>query len=198
MKCPRLSFQQFLWSGLFLSLSLIASIAAPAIASEPAWSVVGPAGGDARAFASAPGDPSHLYLGTTNSWLYESKDGGASWSRLTKIDPADGFVLDSIVVDASNPSTLFVGAWKDSANGGLWVSHDGGKSWMEPADLKGQSIHALAQAHSDPRMLFAGTLRGVYRSSDSGATWEQISPEGDREIHEVESLAIDPENPDVV
>jgi photosystem II stability/assembly factor-like uncharacterized protein len=198
MKCPRPSVQQVLWSGFFLSLSLIAFLAVPALAAEPAWSVVGPAGGDARAFASAPGDPSHLYLGTTNSWLYESKDGGASWSRLAKIDPADGFVLDSIVVDASNPATLFVGAWKDSANGGLWVSHDGGKSWTEPADLKGQSIHALAQAHSDPRMLFAGTLKGVYRSSDSGATWEQISPEGDREIHEVESLAIDPENPDVV
>jgi photosystem II stability/assembly factor-like uncharacterized protein len=198
MKYPRLIFEYFLGSGLFLPLLLIACAAASAFAAEPAWSVVGPAGGDARAFAADPGDPSHLYLGTTNSWLYESKDGGATWSRVAKIDPADGFVLDSIVVDAANPSTLFVGAWKDSANGGLWVSHDGGKSWTEPAELKGQSIHALAQAHSDPRFLFAGTLKGVYRSSDSGATWEQISPEGDLEIHEVESLAVDPENPDVV
>jgi photosystem II stability/assembly factor-like uncharacterized protein len=164
----------------------------------PAWTIAGPAGGDARAFAAVPGDPNHLYLGTTNSWLYESKDGGASWSRLAKIDPADGFVLDSILVDESNPNTLFVGAWKDSADGGLWVSRDGGHSWAKPAALKGQSIHALEQAHSDPRILFAGTLKGVYRSNDSGETWQQISPEGDREIHEVESLAVDPGNPDVV
>jgi photosystem II stability/assembly factor-like uncharacterized protein len=198
MKCLRLSFQHFLRSGLFLSLLLFPFFALPALAAGPAWTVVGPAGGDARAFAAAPGDPSHLYLGTTNSWLYESKDGGASWSRLAKIDPADGFVLDSIVVDASDPATLFVGAWKDSADGGMWVSRDGGRTWTEPDGLKGQSIHALAQAHSDPRMLFAGTLKGVYRSTDSGATWEQISPVGDREIHEVESLAVDPENPDVV
>ena len=46
---------------------------------EQAWTVVGPAGGDARAFAAVPGDPSHLYLGSTNSWLYESVNGGASW-----------------------------------------------------------------------------------------------------------------------
>ena len=34
------------------------------------WTPVGPAGGDARAFASVPRQPSHLYLGSTNSWLY--------------------------------------------------------------------------------------------------------------------------------
>ncbi|MGB6722243.1 MAG: transcriptional regulator, partial [Terracidiphilus sp.] len=180
-----------------LVLILSAFCARNARAQEP-WSVLGPAGGDARAFAAVPGEPNHLYLGTTNSWLYESKDGGASWSRVAKLDPADGFVLDSIVVDAADPATLYVGAWKDSADGGLWISHDGGRSWKESAELKGQSVHALAQAQSDARILFAGTLKGVYRSTDAGATWQQISPEGDREIHEVESLAVDPTNPDIV
>lgn len=198
MKRTRLSRQDLLRLGLFLSFSLLALFSAPASLAESAWTVAGPAGGDARAFAADPGDPSHLYLGTTNSWLYESKDGGASWSRLAKIDPVDGFVLDSIVVDASNPATLFVGMWKDSADGGLWVSHDSGRSWSEPDALKGQSIHALAQAPSDPRILFAGTLKGVFRSTDSGAAWEPISPVDDREIHEVESLAVDPGNPDIV
>ncbi len=198
MKRPRLIFQNLLRFGLFLSFPLIALFPAPGWSVAPAWTVAGPAGGDARAFAADPGDPNHLYLGTTNSWLYESKNGGASWSRLAKIDPADGFVLDSVVVDESNPATLFVGAWKDSADGGLWVSHDSGHAWTEMDGLKGQSIHALAQAHSDPHILFAGTLKGVYRSTDSGAAWEQISPEGDREIHEVESLAVDPGNPDIV
>jgi photosystem II stability/assembly factor-like uncharacterized protein len=200
MKRPRLGFRHFFQFGSLLSLSVFAPAvyAAASLPAAPAWSVVGPAGGDARAFAAVPGDPDHLYMGTTNSWLYESKDGGASWNRLAKIDPEDGYVLDSIVVDASDPSTIFVGAWKDSADGGLWVSHDGGHSWTEPEGLKGQSIHALAAAPSDPHILYAGTLKGVYRSTDSGATWEQISPEGDREIHEVESLAVDPVNPDTV
>jgi photosystem II stability/assembly factor-like uncharacterized protein len=173
-------------------------LGARTLAAQNAWNVVGPDGGDARAFAAIPGQPRHLYLGTTNSWLYESIDQGTTWRRLAKLDPIDGFVLDSIVVDSANPATLYVGAWKDSDNGGLWISHDGGHSWTEPAPFKGQPVHALAQAPSNPRVLIAGTLQGVFRSSDSGTTWSEISPHGSREIHEVESLAVDPRSADTV
>ena len=116
------------------------------VRAEQPWNVVGPAGGDARAFAWVPGQPDHLYLGTTNSWLYESKDEGVTWRRVAKLDPADGFVLDSIVVDEANPATLYVGAWKDSSGGGLWISRDAGRTWSESAAFKGQPVHALAQA----------------------------------------------------
>ncbi len=164
---------------------------------QPAWTVVGPAGGDARAFAMVPGDPSHLYLGSTNSWLYESANGGASWHRLVKLDGSDALVLDHIVVDAADPATIFVAGWRDEG-GGLWVSHDQGKNWSEVEGLKGQSIRSFLQAPSDAKVLLAGTLEGVYRSEDSGVTWNEISPAGSREIHEVESLAVDPGNVNVI
>ena len=165
---------------------------------ESAWTVVGPAGGDARAFAAFPGEPKHLLLGTTNSWLYESVDEGGSWHRLAKLGSDVGFVLDSIVVDSADSATIYVGAWKNSDDGGLWISHDRGKSWSEPARLKGQPVHALTQAPSDSRTLYAGTLEGVFRSSDGGATWTQISPAGSHEIHEIESLAVDPKDADTI
>lgn len=165
---------------------------------QAAFTVLGPDGGDARAFASVPGEPNHLYLGTTNSWLYESRDGGATWHRFAKLDRGDGFVLDSIVVDSANPATIYVGAWKDSSDGGIWISRDAGRAWHEVPLFRGQPVQALVQAPSDPHILFAGTLHGVFRSSDSGATWTQISPPGSREIHEIESLAVDPTNPDIV
>jgi photosystem II stability/assembly factor-like uncharacterized protein len=181
---------------VFFSLGLL--LGAVCLPAENAWTVVGPAGGDARAFAAFPGQPKHLLLGTTNSWLYESIDEGGSWHRLAKLGSDDGFVLDSIVVDSADAATIYVGAWKNSVDGGLWISHDRGKSWSEPARLKGQPIHALAQAPSDPRILYAGTLEGVFRSSDGGATWAQISPPGSHEIHEIESLAVDPGDADTV
>jgi photosystem II stability/assembly factor-like uncharacterized protein len=180
-------------SCLFLCLSSLAALHA-----QSEWTVLGPDGGDARAFASVPGQPHHLYLGTTNSWLYESTDDGATWRRLAKLDRGDGFVLDSIVIDSANPATLYVGAWKDTDDGGLWISHDAGRTWHETPLFNGQPIYALAQAPSDPHILFAGTLRGVFRSSDSGATWAQISPPGSNEIHEIESLAVDPTDPGVL
>jgi photosystem II stability/assembly factor-like uncharacterized protein len=174
---------------------LLGAVCLPA---ENAWTVVGPAGGDARALAAFPGEPKHLLLGTTNSWLYESMDEGGSWHRLAKLGSDDGFVLDSIVVDSQDPATIYVGAWKNSVDGGLWISHDRGRTWSEPARLKGQPVHALARAPSDPHALYAGTLEGVFRSSDGGATWTQISPPGSHEIHEIESLAVDPGNADTV
>jgi photosystem II stability/assembly factor-like uncharacterized protein len=187
--------------GFFLHLSLLIlfTAALPRLAAQTRWSAIGPAGGDARALVAVPGQPAHLYFGSTNSWLYESVDGGASWRRLAKLDSADDLVLDHIVVDRLNSATLYVAAWKlNHPGGGLWVSRDGGRSWSEMAGLHGQSIRAFAQAPSNPKMLFAGTLDGVFRSTDAGATWAQISPPGSREIHEVESLAIDPVNPEVI
>lgn len=186
-------FQPLALGLVLLSLSLVK---APA---QESWSTVGPDGGDARAFAAVPGDPNHLYLGTTDSWLYESTDAGASWHRLAKMPGSNAYVLDHIVVDPQAPATIYVAAWRaDGPGGGLWVTHDGGRSWMESKGLHGQSIFAFVQAPSDGHILFAGTLAGVFRSNDSGETWTEISPEGSREIHEIESLAVDPNNPDVL
>ncbi len=186
------------WNPVRLFILTLCLFAIPVSHAQDIFTVVGPDGGDARAFAAVPGEPSHLYLGTTNSWLYESRDEGATWHRLAKLDHADGFVIDHVVVDYAHPSTLYVGAWKDTTDGGLWISHDAGGTWTEVPLFKGRPVQALAQAPSDPRILFAGTLDGVYRSADSGATWTQISPPGSHEIHEIESLAVDPGDPDIV
>jgi photosystem II stability/assembly factor-like uncharacterized protein len=164
-----------------------------------AWEPVGPAGGDARAFAADPTNSKHLYMGTLDSWIYESQDGGANWKRLAKLSRAENQVLDNIVVDAADPKTILVGAWMlNRPDGTLYVSHDGGASWTTVADMEGQSIRALEQSRSNSKVFIAGTLKGVYRSDDSGAHWKQISPADSHEIHEVESIAIDPADPNTI
>lgn len=170
-----------------------------ALAVQPSWTPVGPDGGDARALTAVPGEPSHLYLGTTTSLIYESTDEGASWHRLARLDSSSDLVIDHILADAGDPALLYAAAWKfDHADGGLWISHDAGKSWQEAEGLHGQSIRTFTAAPSNPKILFAGTLQGVFRSPDGGATWKIISPPGSTEIHEVESLAIDPRDPNTI
>jgi len=168
-------------------------------AAQAPWTPVGPAGGDARAFAPVSGQPNHLYLGTTNSGVYESLDQGSSWHRLAKLDPAEDLVVDSIIVDSAHASVIFAGGWKpDQRPGGLYVSRDGGTHWNAVEALRDKSIFSLAQSPSQANIIFAGTLDGVYMSADSGLSWTLISPPGSHEIHEVESLAVDPKDPDIV
>jgi photosystem II stability/assembly factor-like uncharacterized protein len=158
-----------------------------------AWTTIGPDGGDARRFAFDPRDPQRIYLGTTDSWIYVSDDAGASWRRLAKLGAQDDLVVDSLAVDRSDPKTLFAGVWVvDHPDGGVYISHDGGRTWAESAGMHGQAVLSLKQARGNANELVAGTLRGVYRSLDKGAHWEKISPPGSTEIHEVESIAIDP------
>ena len=163
------------------------------------WTPVGPDGGDARSFAADPSNVNHVYLGTTNGWVYQTENGGASWQRLAKLSKNEDLIVDNIVVDEADPKTLYIGAWVlDSTDGGLFLSHDGGKTWTTVAAMNGQSIRALTQAPSNSKILIAGTLQGVYRSDDGGVQWKQISPLGSMELHEVESIAIDPGNPAIV
>ncbi|MGC2163320.1 MAG: transcriptional regulator [Silvibacterium sp.] len=189
-----------LFPPLLLCLAtLIVLSPAAARAASSRWISVGPEGGDARAFASSPRDPHHLYLGTTNSWIYQSVDDGATWTRLAELGNVDDLVVDNLMVDEADPKTLYAGVWQmDQTNGGIYVTHDGGHTWASIPDMQGKSVRSLAQAPSDPKILIAGAIEGVFRSEDNGLHWKQISPEGSGEIHKVESIAIDPTDPHTI
>jgi photosystem II stability/assembly factor-like uncharacterized protein len=195
---PFLNFFRALNRVALYVLPLLA-VPSAALSAQAAWTTVGPDGGDARVISAVPGDPTHLYLGTTNSLIYESTDEGASWHRMAKLDSSDDLVVDHILVEQSNPSLIFAAVWRfDRPDGGLWVSRDAGRTWHELNGLHGQSIRAFTQAPSNHRLLFAGTLKGIFRSEDAGESWSQISPAGSTEIHEIESLAIDPRDPNII
>lgn len=194
MKLKRMRFPLALLSVLFAGSCFHAAFAAPTF-----WSSVGPDGGDARRFAFDPHDPSRIYLGTTDSWIYVSNDGGSSWSRLAELPSRDHLVVDSLVVDREDPSTLYAGVYvMDQTDGGVFISHDRGRSWTQAEGMRGQSVFALVQAASAPNTFVAGTLKGVYRSDDKGMHWREISPQGSREVHEVQSVAIDPNDANTI
>jgi photosystem II stability/assembly factor-like uncharacterized protein len=182
-----------------LGASILGISVSPAPGGVLSWTPVGPNGGDARSLAVEPNNPQHLYLGTLTSWIYQSSDGGGTWKRLAKLGKSDDLVVDSLLVDTSDPKTLFAGVWQvDKPAGGIYISHDGGATWVSSSEMDGQSVRALTQSYSNPKTLIAGTLKGVYRSEDKGQHWKQISPPESGEIHEVESIAIDPNDPNTI
>ncbi len=187
-------FNLRLWLAIFAFL-----LSAQQIYALIPWLPFGPDGGDARRIAADPSDPGHLFLGTANGWVYQSHDDGAAWVRLARISKRDDFAVDSIVVDPANPRHIVIGAWAiDHSDGGIFTSLDGGQTWINQAEMRGQSVLALAASPLNPKIMVAGTLRGVFRSIDGGFRWTEISPPGSVEIHNVQSVAISPRNPNVI
>jgi photosystem II stability/assembly factor-like uncharacterized protein len=161
------------------------------------WRAVGPAGGDVRALASDPAHPEVLYLGTTDGAIFASRDAGADWQQLGAAGENQNAVVTAIMVDPRDSARLYAATWTREAageGGGVFVSSDGGATWHD-SGLAGHAVRALAQAASDPTVLVAGALDGVFLSRDSGQSWQRVTPAGDAELRNFDSLAIDPRDP---
>jgi photosystem II stability/assembly factor-like uncharacterized protein len=165
-----------------------------------AWRAIGPAGGDVRALASDPAHPEVLYLGTTDGAIFASRDAGTDWQQLGTAGENQNAVVTAIIVDPRDSARLYATTWTREAageGGGVFVSSDGGATWHD-SGLAGHAVRALAQAASDPAVLVAGALDGVFSSHDSGGSWQRVTPAGDAELRNIDSLAIDPRDPLVI
>jgi len=181
-----------------LASILLGALLAPGLAAQT-WRPMGPPGGDVRSLAADPADPRRIYLGTSDGHIFGSRDAGESWELLGRAGERQDTVVIKILVDLRDSSVLYAGTWTQDlhAGGGVFRSADAGRTW-EPLGLVGQPVRALAQALSEPNILVAGTLDGVYRSRNAGQDWQRISPPGHEEIRNLDSVAIDPQNPDVI
>jgi photosystem II stability/assembly factor-like uncharacterized protein len=184
------------WLGAAL---LLISLAAALPASADVWRSMGPPGGDVCSLVADPHNPATLYLGTTDGHVFVSHDGGNHWSLDGHIGHRFDSVVASLIVDPSNSDRLYAGIWdlNPAAGGGVYESDNAGRTW-HALGLLTQQVRALAQAPSDLQVLVAGTLTGIFRTSNGGKAWERISPADSTEIRNLDSLAIDPRNPDVI
>jgi photosystem II stability/assembly factor-like uncharacterized protein len=139
-----------------------------------------------------------LYLGTADGHVFLSQDGARSWELRGRVGTRLDAVVTSIVADPRG-GRVFAAVWyqEPGAGGGVFESSDQGQTW-KLLGLQAEAVRALELAPSLADQLVAGTRTGVFLSSDAGKTWARISPEGDEEIRNLDSLAIDPRNPQVI
>ena len=193
------------WRMIFaaaLAFPFFAFAATPLAAQTPpspeyAWDRLGPPGGDVISLAAGPG--SALYLGTADGHVFASDDAAAHWELRGRAGARLDGVVQRLLVDARNPLHLFAAVWfQDPASGGgVFRSDDAGRTWAL-AGLRGEAVRALEQSASNPEVLTAGARSGVFRSNDGGANWQRISPAGDAELRNLDSLAIDPRDARVI
>ncbi|MDQ3257445.1 MAG: YCF48-related protein, partial [Acidobacteriota bacterium] len=161
------------------------------------WSVAGPMGGDVRSLVIDPQDPQRLYIGTLDGQIYTSTDGGQEWTRLAGFN-RPGLYIDHLIVDPRDSKVVYAAAHRHKEPGGFFKTTDGGATWRESSELKTEALHSLTQAASSPDVLIAGTNRGVFRSADAGETWTQLATSTTPGLINVESLAIDPRDANVI
>ena len=153
---------------------------------QSSWVQIGPEGGDVSSLAYDPRNPDHILLGTSAGQLYQSTNGGSTWSRYRHFGTGDDYVLDNIAFDPKDPTTIYVAAWSVEAqsNGDLFRSRDGGATWQLIPYMRGKSIRAMALADSNSHIVTVGALDGVFRSNDSGrhmGTYLSRRTRGDQE-----------------
>ena len=187
------------WNVLRTSLLVLAvSLLSTALLASGPWQVLGPDGGDARSLAYDAHNPDHVLLGTSTGQMFASNDAGRTWSRLARL--GDDYVLDHISIDPQDSNRIYVSAWSVSSQqvGEIFRSRDGGRNWDNLPAMHGNSIRALAMYKGNSKVLVAGALNGVFRTNDGGDTWERLSPANSSDIKNIESIAVDPKDPNTV
>ncbi len=154
------------------------------------------------ALAVAPSNPKVIYAGTgesdirgdviTGDGVFRSDDAGKTWRA---VGLADTHTISSIVVDPKNPDVVYAASmghvFKSNTERGVFKSVDGGKTWSKIlyVDAKTGAID-LVMDPKNPDVLYAamwqayrrpwtlqdgGPGSGLYKSSDGGAHWTEIS-----------------------
>ncbi len=159
-------------------------------------------GGSIGAVAVSESDPNVIYVGegeqtlrgnvSSGRGLWRSTDAGDSWTFIG-LDESEH--IARIRIHPTNPDIVYVAAignlWKPNQQRGVFKSTDGGQTWnkiLYVSDKAGAGD--LVIDPKNPRILYAATWQmqrngyrmdsggpdsKIFKSKDSGETWEEIS-----------------------
>jgi photosystem II stability/assembly factor-like uncharacterized protein len=147
-------------------------------------------------------NPKVVYVGTGESnmrnsvsigdGIYKTTDAGDNWVKIG-LDSTEH--IAKIIIDPKNSNNIYVAApgplWSDSKHRGLYKSTDAGKTWNKILFINEKTGCAdIAVDPNNPDIVFAstwefrrlpylfnsgGTGCGMYKSTDAGKTWKEIT-----------------------
>ena len=137
-------------------------------------------------------DPDVLYCGVEPAALFESRNGGETWSLVSGlfdhphrprwVPGNGGLCLHTILPDPTNGERMYVAV----SAGGTYRTEDGGRTWRacnrsirvefmpETYPEFGQCVHKIVMHPSRPERLFLQHHWGLYRSDDAAESWKDI------------------------
>ncbi len=155
------------------------------------------------AMVADPAQPRTLYVGMSTGVIIKTTDGGESWANIHR---ARGPVTQ-IVFDVADTQTVYFGIRErgllKTRNGGVDIidftknvagSNANATSPVARSTRRSTRVYSLV---TDPRqsgVVYVGTDRGIYRSSDYGTTWTELDIIESSEKLPVRVIAINPHN----
>jgi photosystem II stability/assembly factor-like uncharacterized protein len=175
------------------------------------WRNIGPfRGGRSVAVAGVPAQPFVYYFGGTGGGVWKTTDAGISWDPVTDGQIGTGSV-GAIAVAESDPNVVYVGMGESCIRGnvshgdGVYKSVDAGKTWRYVGLRDTRQIGRVRVHPRNADLVYVAALghafgpneeRGVFRSKDGGATWQNVLFV-DAKTGAVD-LVLDPVNPRVL
>ena len=165
-----------------------------AAATGSTWTPIGPTkadsitnGGTLTGITDAGRVRSIVPVPNTNT-MYVAFSGGGVWKTTDIVSATPAWTpiteslgslsVGSLAIDPSNPSTLYLGLGDpfDGTGLGLVKTTDGGATWLPTVYLGNSSvIPQVIVAGSDSNVVLAATDRGLYRSTDAGASFAKVA-----------------------
>ncbi|HWZ30137.1 MAG TPA: hypothetical protein VNX18_02330 [Bryobacteraceae bacterium] len=172
---------------------------------------IGPAimGGRVDDFAVVESDPRVIYVGSAAGGIFKTINAGVTWEPIFDQQPNPS--IGDIALAPSNPAILYVGTGEpnnrqsSSWGAGVFKSMDAGHTWNFIGLKDTHHIGRIVVHPADQNIVYVAALgdlwgpnkdRGVFKSTDGGATWTQaLSINDDTGVSDI---AIDPQSPNII
>lgn len=173
----------------FTFFNLPAQTVDPSLLNKLDFRNVGPTrGGRVTTVSGVAQERGTFYMGATGGGVWKTRDYGNSWDNVS-----DGFFttpsIGAIRVAPTDPKKIYVGTGSDGlrsnviAGKGMYRSDNAGKTWQSIGLLETGHIGAVEVHPDDADLVYVAAIgnafepnseRGIYRTKDAGASWEQV------------------------
>lgn len=125
---------------------------------------------DIHGFARDPADPLRMWAYLAQGGVYETRDRGRHWEKVTDEHRP---LISAVLGGGVDTALLGIDPFK-----GFVRSDDGGRTWRVVSRPEAYPALSLATS-TDGRRVFIGTGGALIRSEDGGATWQTLPFPGD-------------------
>jgi hypothetical protein len=156
----------------------------------PAYNVLLAPNPQVNAILLSATDPLKQYVAVEGSGIYQTGNGGATWTPAAT-QPTD-WRIEGALINPTAPATMYTA----THGSGVFTSTDSGVNWIA-CDNTGLNLNVYSLAMDNGGNLYAGTKGGIFVSSDGCANWSPKSTNlpSSSGAYSQSMLVIDPATP---